>query len=72
MFYIKKTFILSILLVLCHPVFIPAEETVKIDPEDSIVLVISNPLSETRMGNGFVIGDGTLVVTAHHLAFEES
>jgi tetratricopeptide (TPR) repeat protein len=25
-----------------------------------------------RAGNGFVIGDGTLVVTAHHLVFEES
>ncbi len=69
---IKNTFILSLLIVVCSPVFISAEEAVKVDPEDSIVLVISNPPSGKRSGNGFVIGDGTLVVTAHHLVFEGS
>jgi tetratricopeptide (TPR) repeat protein len=74
MFYIKNTFILSIILVLCSPVFISAEEAVKVDPEDSIVLVISSHPEglEKRSGSGFVIGDGTLVVTAQHLVFGES
>ncbi len=72
MFYIKNSFILSLLLMTCLSIFTPAQETVKINPEDSIVLIISNPPSGKRSGNGFVIGDGTLVVTAYHLAFEES
>lgn len=69
---IKNTFILSVLLVLCSPVYILAVEADEAAPEDSIVLVISNPPSGKRSGNGFVIGDGTLVVTAHHSVFETS
>ena len=69
---IKNTFILSMLILLCRPIFIPAEEAVNISPEDSIVLVTSNTPVGKRIGNGFVIGDGTLVVTAHHLTLEES
>jgi len=69
---IKYSFVLSMLIMLCRPVFAPAEETVKLRPEDSVVLVISNPPVGKRFGNGFVIADGTLVVTAHHLAFEDS
>jgi tetratricopeptide (TPR) repeat protein len=74
MFYIKNTFFLSLLIVIYLSVFTLAQEAVKIDPEDSIVLVISSHPEglEKRSGNGFVIGDGTLVVTAQHLVFGES
>ncbi len=72
MVIIKNAICLSLLAVIFYPVFIFAEETAKITPEDSIVMVISNPPMGKRCGNGFVIGDGTLVVTAHHLIYEKS
>lgn len=49
-----------------------AEEIVSINPQDSLVMMISSTPLGKRAGNGFVIGDGTLVVTAHHLVFEDS
>lgn len=39
---------------------------------DSVVIIITTTLSGNRIGNGAVIGDGSLVVTAYHLVFESS
>ncbi|MHC4927783.1 MAG: tetratricopeptide repeat protein [Planctomycetota bacterium] len=44
----------------------------KTDPENTLVLVTSSTYLGKKAGNGFVIGDGTLVVTAYHIVFEES
>ncbi|MHC4567509.1 MAG: tetratricopeptide repeat protein, partial [Planctomycetota bacterium] len=40
-----------------------------VDVDDAIVMVITRSFVGRNAGNGFVIGDGTLVVTAHHLVF---
>lgn len=47
-------------------------EMAKTDPENTLVLVTSSTYLGKKAGNGFVIGDGTLVVTAYHIVFEES
>lgn len=39
---------------------------------DSVVIILTTTLGETKIGNGAVIGDGSLVATAYHLAFETS
>ena len=39
---------------------------------DSVVIIITTSLSDTKIGSGAVIGDGRLVVTAYHLVFESS
>ncbi len=52
--------------------FTYAEESVSIRPEDSLVVVTSSTPFGKRAGNGFVYGDGTLVITAYHLIFEGS
>lgn len=41
-------------------------------PESALVVVVSRYFDGQRAGNGFVIGDGTLVVTCDHLVFEQS
>lgn len=41
-------------------------------PEEAVVLVTASTFSGKKAGNGFVLGDGTLVVTAYHLVFDES
>ncbi len=47
----------------------PAEPQESYDP---IVLVWTETLGVPRLGQGFVVGDGTLVVTAHHVVHETS
>lgn len=44
----------------------------KTSASDSVVIIITTTLSGNRIGNGAVIGDGSLVVTAYHLVFESS
>ncbi len=61
-----------VLLVICSPALLCAPEAGAVRPEDSLVVVTSSTPMGKRAGNAFVIGDGTLVVTAHHLVFEES
>lgn len=41
-------------------------------PESALVLVTSQYFVGERAGNGFVVGDGTLVITNDHLVYEES
>ena len=59
-------------LVICQSGLALAEEVKCATAEDSLVVVVSRSPMGRRAGSGFVIGDGTLVVTAHHLVFEES
>ena len=56
----------ALVLVCCQAVH-PADTTADID--DALVMVIMRSFVGRGAGNGFVIGDGTLVVTAHHLVF---
>lgn len=58
--------------VLCGQVVVPAGSSVVVQRRDALVLVITRSAMGKRAGNGFAIGDGTLVVTAHHLVFEKS
>lgn len=48
------------------------EKPISADSEDSLVVVTANTYGGKKLGNGFVFGNGTLVVTAYHLVFEES
>jgi len=69
----RKYFIpAAIILTVCCQIVLPAETPISVEPRDSLVLVDMYSFMEKRAGCGFVIGDGTLVVTAHHLVFEES
>lgn len=65
---IKAIILCCILSTFCRPAYSSTGQ----NPTDSIVLVISNFPVGKHTGNGFAIGDGTLVVTAHHLIFEDS
>lgn len=69
---LKAGCVLFILLAICSPALLCAPEARAVHPEDSLVVVTSSTPTGKRAGNAFVIGDGTLVVTAHHLVFEES
>ena len=60
------------ILLLCSQTLLLAETSVFIKPQDALVMVNMRSVMGRRAGNGFVIGDGSLVVTAHHLVFEES
>jgi len=68
----KNVILTTILLMACCEVVLLAETSTSIEPKDALVLVIMRSFMGRRAGNGFVIGDGTLVVTAHHLVFEKS
>lgn len=68
----KIIVITVILLTICWTPYIFAKEASTVNPQDSLVVVTSSAPMGKRAGNGFVIGDGTLIVTAHHLVFEES
>jgi len=68
----KAVCIVFVLLAIYSPALLYAPDTGAIRPEDSLVVVTSGSPMGNRAGNAFVIGDGTLVVTAHHLVFEES
>lgn len=39
---------------------------------DAVVLVFSRNYQGVGLGNGFAVGDGSLIVTAHHIVFEGS
>ncbi len=41
-------------------------------PDDAIVVVMTRCLDGQQVGNGFVVGDGTLVLTCDHLVYEAS
>ncbi len=63
----------AILLFLAACQGVPQAERPTHEPSfDPIVIVHAKFPFGIRSGNGFVIGDGTLVVTAHHLVVEES
>jgi len=49
-----------------------SEGASSVQARDAVVLVYSRSLQGARLGNGFAIGDGSLVVTAHHLVFSSS
>jgi tetratricopeptide (TPR) repeat protein len=40
-------------------------------PEAAVTLVFSRNIGGTSCGNGFVVGDGTIIVTARHLIFPQ-
>jgi len=68
-----KTLVFAvIMLVVCCRAVLLAETSVLIKPQDALVMVNMRSIMGRRAGNGFVTGDGTLVVTAHHLVFEQS
>ena len=41
-------------------------------PQSALVVVVSRFFEGERAGNGFIVGDGTLVVTGEHLLYEKS
>ena len=41
-------------------------------PHDAVVLVASAGFQKLVLGNGFAVGDGTLIVSAHHIVFNQS
>ncbi len=44
----------------------------KVATSDSVVIILTTTLGETKIGSGAVIRDGRLAVTAYHLVFESS
>lgn len=69
---IKNLIIVITLVNICFPDFVYAKKLVPAPPEDSLVVVTSSSPMGKRGGSGFMIGDGSLVVTAYHLVFEGS
>ena len=69
---LRLSVIVAALLVVCCQVVLLAGAHAAVEPRDALVMVIMRSFMGRRAGNGFVIGDGTLVVTAHHLVFGES
>ena len=69
---LKNVVLAAILLVVCCQVVLLAETSTSNEPKDALVLIDMRSFMGRRAGSGFVIGNGTLVVTAHHLVFEES
>ena len=61
-----------VLVVICCPVVLIGQVITQTQPQDALVVVTSSAPMGKRGGSGFVIGDGSLVVTAHHLVFEDS
>ena len=76
----KTTFELAKLVILIttvasaifYPTLLSAEVTGSAKAQDSLVLIISRSIKGMGWGNGFAIGDGSLVVTAHHVVIEDS
>lgn len=50
----------------------PVPQTHAIDPGDCLVIVTSTTPFGSISGTGFAVGDGTLIVTAHHIVAEAS
>jgi tetratricopeptide (TPR) repeat protein len=69
---LKTPVFAAILLVFYSWSFLFAETSASVKPQNALVMVNMRSVMGRRAGNGFVTGDGTLVVTAHHLVFEES
>jgi len=69
---LKNLVLTTILMMACCQIVLPAGTSISVEPRDSLVLVDMRCFMGRRAGCGFVIGDGTLVVTANHLVFEES
>ena len=69
---LKNPVFAAILLVFCSRSFLFAETSASVKPQNALVMVNMRSVMGRRAGNGFATGDGTLVVTAHHLVFEES
>ena len=44
----------------------------KVATSDSVVIILTTTLGETKFGSGAVIGDGRVAATAYHLVFESS
>src|SRR5438874_11646310 len=73
--------VLAILLIVMGPVIAavpraiaPAVAGADVKPQRdtrACVVVFSRSIAGTSCGNGFVIGDGTLIVTARHLVFPQ-
>jgi len=68
----KTSVFAAILLVAYCRVVVFAGTYATVKAQDALVMVNMRSVMGRRAGNGFVTGDGTLVVTAHHLVFEES
>jgi len=69
---LKPPVFAAILLVFYSWSFLFAETSASVKPQNALVMVNMRSVMGRRAGNGFATGDGTLVVTAHHLVFEES
>jgi len=69
---LKTPVFAAILLVFYSRSFLFAETSASVKPQNALVMVNMRSVMGRRAGNGFATGDGTLVVTAHHLVFEES
>jgi tetratricopeptide (TPR) repeat protein len=67
---LRGSILVATLLVICDQAVLFAQTGAAVD--DALVLVIMRSFMGRGAGNGFVIGDGTLVVTAHHLVFSHS
>lgn len=61
----------SLALILFVTGLCPASES-PVAVDDCLVIILSTTPTEGRPGTGFVIGDGTLVVTAYHVVAEAS
>ena len=67
---LRGSVLIATLLVVCYQAVVLSETPAAVD--DALVMVIMRSFVGRGAGNGFVIGDGTLVVTAHHLVFGRS
>ena len=69
---LRLSVIVAATLVVCCQAVRVAEAEAAFEPRDALVMVLMRSFMGRQAGNGFVVGDGTLVVTAHHLVFAES
>ncbi len=65
-----KCILLCLLSAIVGP--LPCSASEEIAPEDCLAIVLSTTPTSGRPGVGFLIGDGTLVVTAYHVVAEAS
>ena len=69
---VKSFAIVLISVFLLNQPLSPANQVKSASPEDSLVFITSSTPMGKRAGVGFTIGDGSLIVTAHHIVFEKS
>jgi Flp pilus assembly protein TadD len=67
-----KAAVVVALLAQCFQSYVFANEGLQATVRDCLTLVLSRGVGAVRWGNGFVIGDGSLVVTARHVVVEGS